>query len=157
MGLFRPGEGEVVRADVTSPLRSLTFPVLELILITGLSWILIGWLDRPEAVVDMQLRNGVVVVWFLLALWRFGLPLLRSRRRRFIVTDRRIVVRDGALRSRVDSIPLRDVRAVSRRRRGISLAISGFARPLYFPDVPKTKKVAGLIESSLPPRPGHYR
>lgn len=152
MGMFRPGDGEVVRADVTAPLRTLTFPVLELILITGVSWILIGWLDRPDMVVDVQLRNGVVLIWFLLAVWRFVLPLIRARRRRFIVTDRRIVVRDGAFRSRVDSIPLRDVRGVSRRRRGISLAISGFARPLYFPDVPKTKKVAGLIETSLPPR-----
>lgn len=152
MGMFRPGDGEVVRADVTAPLRTLTFPVLELILITGVSWILIGWLDRPDMVVDVQLRNGVVLIWFLLAVWRFVLPLIRARRRRFIVTDRRIVVRDGAFRSRVDSIPLRDIRGVSRRRRGISLAISGFARPLYFPDVPKTKRVAGLIETSLPPR-----
>lgn len=156
MGLFRLGDGEVVRADLTAPLRALTFPVLELILITGISWILIGWLDRPDAFVDVQLRNAVVVGWFLLAVWRFGLPLLRSRRRRFIVTDRRIVVRDGALRSRVDSIPLRDVRAVSRRRRGISLAISGYARPLYFPDVPKTKKITGLIETSLPSRDGRW-
>ncbi|RSZ61808.1 PH domain-containing protein [Corynebacterium hylobatis] len=156
MELFRPDEGEVVRADLTSPLRTLTFPVLELILVTGLSWMLIGWLDQPGMEVESQLRNAVVIIWAALSLWRFGLPLLRARRQRFVVTDRRIVVRAGALRSRTDSIPLRDIRSVKRRRNGISLAIAGYDRPLHFPDVPRAKRVAGLIENSLPSAQANY-
>lgn len=150
MGLFRPGSGEVVRADFTSPLRTLTFPVLELILITGLAWMGIGWLDGPGPVVDIQLRNGVVLLWAVLAAWRFGLPLLRSRRRRFVLTDRRIIVRTGSLRAGTDSIPLRDIHSVKRRRSGISLGVRGVGRPLYFPDVPRAKKVSAMIEASLP-------
>lgn len=152
MGMFRLGQGEVVHADLTSPLRTLTFPVLELILITGVSWMLIGWLDRPDIVVEAQLRNSIVLIWFLLALWRFGLPLVQARRRRFVVTDRRVIVRAASLRTRVDSIPLREIRGVRRRRRGVSLAIAGHDRPLFFPDVPRTKKVVGLIDAALPPR-----
>ena len=156
MALFRPVEGEVVRADLTAPLHTLTFPTLELILVTGLSWMLIGWLDQPGSTVDPQLRNGVVLVWALLALWRFVWPLLKSRRRRFVVTDQRLVVRAGEFRSRADSIPFRDIRSVQRRRSGIFLAISGYDRPLYFPDVPRAKRVAALIEESLPPTPTRY-
>ncbi|QGU03890.1 PH domain-containing protein [Corynebacterium comes] len=156
MGLFQPGQGEVVRADLTSPLRVLTFPVLELILVTGLSWMLIGWLDQPGMAVDPQLRNTIVLIWAVLALWRFVLPLFKARRRRFVVTDRRIVVRAGALRARTDSIPFRDIRSVKRRRSGITLAITGYDRPLYFPDVPRAKKVTAMIESSLPPAQMNY-
>jgi len=151
MGLFRPVRGEVVRADLTSPLHTLTFPVLELILVTGLSWMLIGWLDQPGSTVDPQLRNGVVLVWALLALWRFVWPLLKSRRRRFVVTDQRLVVRAGEFGARTDSIPFRDIRSVQRRRNGIYLAIVGYQRPLYFPDVPRAKKVTAMIEESLEP------
>ncbi|MDO5670144.1 MAG: PH domain-containing protein [Corynebacterium sp.] len=153
MGLFRPVKGEVVRADLTSPLRTLTFPVLELILVTGLSWMLIGWLDQPGSVVDPQVRNGVVLVWALLALWRFVWPLLKSRRRRFVVTDQRLVVRAGAFGARTDSIPFRDIRSVQRRRGGIYLSLIGYQRPLYFPDVPRAKKVTAMIEESLEPVP----
>jgi len=156
MGLFRPGRGEVVRADLTAPLHTLTFPVLELILITGLCWMGIGWLDQPGQVIDIQLRNGAVLLWALLVLWRFVLPLLRARRRRFMLTDRRIIVRAGTFTSRVDSIPLRDIRAIQRRRNAISLAILGHERPLYFPYVPRAKKVTAMIESSLPPAPVRY-
>ena len=145
-----------MRADLTSPMRTLTFPVLELILVTGLSWMLVGWLDQPGSVVDPQLRNAVLIIWLALAAWRFLLPLFKARRRRFVVTDRRIVVRAGSLGSRTDSIPFRDIRSVKRRRNGISLAISGHDRPLYFPDVPRTKKVVGMIESSLPPTHAKY-
>jgi hypothetical protein len=156
MELFRPAEGEVVRADLTSPLRTLTFPVLELILVTGLSWMLIGWLDQPGMEADPQLRNAVVISWVVLSAWRFGLPLVRARRQRFVVTDRRLVVRAGSLRSRTDSIPLRDIRSVKRRRNGISLAIAGYDRPLHFPDVPRAKKVTALIENSLPSAQMNY-
>ena len=106
----------MVRADLTSPMRTLTFPVLELILVTGLSWMLIGWLDQPGMGTDPQLRNAVVLIWAALAFWRFALPLLKARRRRFVVTDRRIVVRAGAWRARTDSIPFQDIRSVKRRR-----------------------------------------
>ncbi|RNE48778.1 hypothetical protein [Corynebacterium alimapuense] len=156
MGQFRPARGEVVRVDLTSPLRALTFPVLELILITGLCWMAIGWLDRPEQLVDIRLRNSVVWVWAALATWRFVLPLLRSRRRRFMLTDRRLIVRAEGFRAPVDSIPLRDIRTIQRRRNAISLSIQGLPRPLYFSGIPRAKKVTSLIESSLPPTQARY-
>lgn len=112
---MKMGRGEVVRVDMTAPYRALLFPFLELILITGLAWMAIGWADSYG--LDVNLRNGIVGLWAVLSLWRFGLPLYRTRRRRFIVTNLRVIAREG---SHVDSIPLRDIRGARRRRGGIS-------------------------------------
>lgn len=151
MAGFRLERGENVRVDLTSSLSSLTFPVLELILITGLSWMGIGYLDRPDviAAVPLELRNAVVVIWLALITWRFLLPVLRSRRRRFMVTDRRVMVRAGRFGARVDSIPLQQIRGINRRRNRISLALAGYERPLFFKDVPRAKKVVTAVERQL--------
>ncbi len=137
---MRPDEAKLV--DVTAPYRSLIWPALELILITGICWIAIGWMDTH----GLPYRNAVVVAWGVLSAWRFLLPLWRARRRRFIVTTTRVIARTG---SQVDSIPLTDIAGVRRRRGGISLAIKGYGQPLYFPELPKTKKIARIIGEEL--------
>ena len=139
---MRPAEYPVV--DVTAPYRSLIFPVLELILITGLAWIGIGYLDAHGF--EATVRNAVVVLWVILVLWRFVLPVYRARRRRFILTTTRIIARTG---KKIDSIPLSDVVGVRRRRGGISLAIRGYDRALYFPDLPRTKRIERAVASEL--------
>ncbi|MGP6173803.1 PH domain-containing protein [Corynebacterium sp. A21] len=151
MSGFQLEPGEQVRIDLTSPLSSLTFPVLELILITGLCWMGIGYFDRPDlaGTIPLDLRNAVVVIWLLLATWRFLLPVARSRRRRFVVTDQRVIVRAGTFQAKADSIPMHQIQGVNRRRNRISLVLGGFERPLYFRDVPKAKKVATVINQSM--------
>lgn len=157
MGLPRLGPGERVRADMTSPPGTVVFPFLEAVVTTGLVWMAVGYLDGPGSMIDPLLRNALVAVWAVLLVWRFLLPVVRERRRRFIVTDRRIIARAPSLKSRVDSIPLRDVHSVRRHKGGISVAVFGLDRPLYFPSVPRGKKVEGLIQQSLPGRQGYYR
>lgn len=148
MKQFQLGQDEVVRADVTAPASSLFFPFLELLLVTGLSWIAIGYLDQPGSQMPVEIRNGVVLFWALLAVWRFVLPLIRARRSRFVVTNQRVLVRAPTLRSRVDSIPLRQIHSVGRRRRDLSVSVWGLDRPLYFPGVPKAKRIEQLIRAS---------
>lgn len=65
------GRGEVKQSHVTAPYRALLWPVLELILITGICWI-IGWLDVQvnNQGLDVALRNAVVALWAGLSLWR---------------------------------------------------------------------------------------
>ncbi|MDO5031137.1 hypothetical protein [Corynebacterium sp.] len=140
MSLMKLGRGETVRVDVTAPFRTLLFPFLELILVTGVAWIAIGWADVRG--IDVALRNGLVALWVVLAVWRFVIPLIKSRRRRFIVTNLRVIARDGG---HIDSIPLRDIRGARRRRGGISLAIHGYEQPMYFPSVPKAKRVEEVL------------
>ena len=40
---------ERLRVDVTSPYISMLFPALELIIITGITWIIIGYMDSDKA------------------------------------------------------------------------------------------------------------
>lgn len=129
------------------PLSTLVFPFLELIVVTALSWMLIGWMDVHG--VDTGTRNFVVLVWFLLALWRFVWPLVRSRRQRFVVTNKRVLyVRGG--RGNTESIPLAQIRDARRSRGGVSIGVFGYPQPVYFPDVGKSKRVEELIRRQLP-------
>ncbi|UIZ92604.1 hypothetical protein JZY91_02035 [Corynebacterium sp. CNCTC7651] len=143
---FALGEGEVVLADVSAPLSTLIFPLLELIVITGIAWIAIGWMDVTPGV-EPFVRNAVVLVWLLLALWRFGVPVVRSRRRRFLVTDHRILARGRS--GGVDSIPHRQIHSVGREHGGITVAIYGYERPIHFEQVGKTRAVERVIGEQL--------
>ena len=105
---------------------------------------LIGWMDSTG--VGADLRNLVVLIWAVLALWRFLQPVIRLRRRRFVVTNKRVVVMQG--RS-VESIPFVQIRSAHRYRGGLNIGVFGYAQPVYFPDVGRTKRVEELIRRQL--------
>ncbi|MDU0478846.1 PH domain-containing protein [Staphylococcus chromogenes] len=142
---------EEVRYDLTAPLSTMTFPVVESLLITALSWMAVGFVDRSS---NPQLHNLVVLVWALLLLWRLIIPLLRKRRQRFAVTTQRLIVRAGRFRAREDSIPMQHIIGASRRRGTVLVEVAGYDRALAFPDVPKAKRVVAEInELARGPRP----
>lgn len=143
---FALGEGEDVLADVAAPLSTLIFPLLELIVITGVAWIAIGWMDGTPGV-DAVVRNAVVAAWAVIAAWRFGVPVVRSRRRRFVVTDHRILARGRA--GGVDSIPHRQIHSARRERGGITVAIYGYERPIHFEQVGKSRAIERVIGEQL--------
>lgn len=143
---FRVGGDEVVLADVCAPLSALTIPLLELVAVTGVAWMAVGWMDVTPHV-DPGLRNIVVLFWALIVLWRFIVPLVASRRRRFIVTDKRILARGR--RGAVDSIPLRQIHSVRRERGGINVAVYGYAQPIVFERVGKTRSVEKVLQRAL--------
>lgn len=147
MAKIKLGRGEVVLADMAPPLRGLVFPFLELIIATALSWMLIGWMDASG--VDVGIRNAVVGIWFLIALWRFVLPLIRLRRQRFVVTNKRVLFVPGG-RGRTESIPLMQIRGVRRRRGGLDIGVLGYGEAVHFDDVGRAKRVQALIEEQLP-------
>ncbi|MGO1951097.1 hypothetical protein [Corynebacterium casei] len=151
MSIVKMGHGEVKHVDVTAPYRALLWPVLELVLITGICWIGIGWLDVQvnNQAFDVAIRNAVVAIWAALSVWRFVIPVMRHRRKRFIVTNHRVIARAPTFQGQIDSIPLRDVVGVRRRRGGISLAIRGYDRAIHFPDVPKTKRIEKVLNQRL--------
>lgn len=147
MAKIKLGRGEVVLADMAPPLRGLVFPFLELIIATALSWMLIGWMDASG--VDVGIRNAVVGIWFLIVLWRFVLPLIRQRRQRFVVTNKRVLFVPGG-RGRTESIPLMQIRGVRRRRGGLDIGVLGYGEAVHFDDVGRAKRVQALIEEQLP-------
>ncbi|AWB83525.1 hypothetical protein [Corynebacterium liangguodongii] len=138
-------EGEVVLADTTSPLSSMIFPLLEFVVVTGVCWGAIGWMDFHA--VPAAARNLVVALWAIVGVVRFLLPLVAARRRRFVVTQHRVLARGR--RGAIDSIPFGDIHSVRRERGGISVAVYGFERPLYFPEVGRARKVERVLCAQL--------
>lgn len=143
---FRVGEDEVVLADVNAPLTALVFPLLELIVITGVCWIVIGRLDVTPGV-GLAVRNLVSVLWMALLAWRFALPVWRTRRRRFLVTDRRILARGRT--GKIDSIPHSQIHSVRRAEGGLDLGVYGFNRPIHFELIGKARQVEKVINGQL--------
>lgn len=133
---------EELRYDLTAPLTTLTFPVVESLLATALCWMAIGYVDREW---NPQLHNLIVAVWALILVWRLVLPLVRRRRQRFALTTERIIVRGQGLRTREDSIPLHQVVGATKRRKGLYVDVAGMSRPLVFDGVPRAKKVTAEI------------
>ena len=77
--------GEHILVNVTATMRAMLFPTLELLLITGLGWMVIGYFDRIPTydelgvqtglTLSVQGRNMLVVAWMVLGFLRFVLPL----------------------------------------------------------------------------------
>lgn len=147
-------EGDRIHVDLTSPLSAMLFPIFELIVITGICWMGIGFLDQlpgidgtnPADSFPEGTRNLLVGVWAVLAAWRFGLPLIRQRRFRVILSDRKLLVRRAGLRTGFDSIPLSYIQRVQRRRNTLVLGVGGHHRPYVINQVPKARKVEALLE-----------
>ena len=142
---LRLARGEVVLADTTSPLTTLIFPLLELVVITAVCWMAIGWMDANG--ISSGLRNLIVLIWAIVGVVRFCWPLATSRRRRFVVTNHRVLARSR--RGAVDSIPFGQIHSAHREQGGISLAVYGFERPLYFPEVGRSRKVEKILHGQI--------
>lgn len=138
-----------VRVDVTSPLRALIVPAAELIALTGVVWILLGFIDAGSIPVDTRTRNWIVGLWATFGGLRFVLGVLRARRRRIILTNQRLLVRNAGLRGSTTEIPLPSIREMYRHRGTISLSIHGHDRLLVLPKVPKAKKVHVALSQEI--------
>lgn len=149
----RIAKGEQIYVDLTAPLSTLIFPVLELIIITGVCWMGIGFLDQrpgldgtnPASLFPPGTRDAVLALWALLVTWRFLIPVIRKRRQRLTITDRRLLVRPSGVCTRYDSIPLSYVQGFQRRRGSVFLIVGGQERPYVLRDIPKAKKVESIL------------
>ena len=118
--------GEHILVNVTATMRAMLFPTLELLLITGLGWMIIGYFDRIPTydelgvqtglTLSVQGRNMLVVAWMVLGFLRFVLPLVRACRSRLVVTTSRMLLRAPGLTTSLDTIPLVGIYNASRRR-----------------------------------------
>ncbi|MDO4928892.1 MAG: hypothetical protein Q3976_07525 [Corynebacterium sp.] len=133
--------------DITSSLFEMIYPALESIIITGLCWMAIGYVDAHVSLVNPAImHNTLVVLWIILLLLRCVVPIIRQRNRRIMVTNQRVILRTATFRGTWESIPLDAVRDIARRRKGIFLAVAGHDRSIYLPKVPKAKKVVAVLE-----------
>lgn len=172
MTKIRFDDDEVILAELSPSRRSIVFPVLELILVTGVVWLLIGLIDayladqalattgvvpgNPGEVADLPGVSGTAsaAVWgrrFLLVLWVWAAwrrclrHLIRRQRSRIILTDRRLVTASGDWRSRVTDIPLAQVAEVRQRGRTVTVWVRGQYRPFRLTDVPFAATVTDML------------
>lgn len=165
--------GEKVLAELSPNRRSLTFPVLELLLITGVVWILIGMLDHyldTEAarqlgysltvpshlanVIDDPAyqaaqwgRRGLILLWLFLAWRRCGRQMIYRTRSRMLLTTERLITASGHWRSHTAQVPLSYI--VDARAKGstVSVFVMGTRNPIVLQDVPFAKRFVRLIRS----------
>ena len=100
-------------------------PALLLPLWTLAAGVGVGLVERFTAP-DWQLSLYAVVggAWLILAWWRCVVPWLRWRHTHFVLTNQRLLVREGVLARRGLEIDLRDVSDVTYRR-SISERLTG--------------------------------
>jgi uncharacterized membrane protein YdbT with pleckstrin-like domain len=139
--------------------KMLFLPVVALLLIVGLgsyaaalingtSWQLYGW-------IGLAVLGGLGVVWLTVT------PLLRWRTTHFVLTTRRVLVREGILsRSGID-IPINRINTVQFRRSlidrllgcGTLIIESASDEPLEFDDIPQVERVHSLLYYEVNPAP----
>jgi hypothetical membrane protein len=150
--------GEHILVNVTATMRAMLFPTLELLLITGLGWMIIGYFDRIPTydelgvqtglTLSVQGRNMLVVAWMVLGFLRFVLPLVRACRSRLVVTTSRVLLRAPGLTTSLDTIPLVGIYNASRRGNHLIVNTHGFG-PILIRNMPRTKKIAQTINDAI--------
>jgi uncharacterized membrane protein YdbT with pleckstrin-like domain len=135
--------------------KTLVWPVLALILATGLATLGSGFVNTTHW--HQMAKNviyGVVwAVWLVIVGWLTLWPLLSWLTTNFVVTNRRVMFRHGVLtRSGID-IPLGRINSVEFRdrltermfRTGTLIIESASQDPLEFYDIPRLREVHALL------------
>ncbi|MGH3912215.1 MAG: PH domain-containing protein [Pseudonocardiaceae bacterium] len=153
--LLRTGEQVVLHKH--PHWRMLVVPVLAFLLVVALcaylaalvagqSWQLYGW-------IVLAALGAITVVWLTVV------PLLRWRTTHFVLTTRRVLVREGILsRSGID-IPIHRINSVQFRHTLLerilgcgTLSIeSASDEPLEFDDIPQVERVHSLLQYDVNP------
>lgn len=168
---------EFVLADFSPKRSSLFFPVIELLLISGVIFLGIGAIDAyfdsvarstfgttyasalqitamlPEDQTVLALlwaRRALVVLWLWLA-WRRCIRhvVYRSRSRMMLTSQRLITATGHVVRSEISEIPLRHI--VDARHRGSEVAVytMGARVPILLHNVPQAKRFVRVLREQI--------
>jgi uncharacterized membrane protein YdbT with pleckstrin-like domain len=144
-------DGEQVVLHKHPHWKMLVVPVLVFLLIVtlgsyvaavvvGLSWQLYAW-------IGLAVLGGIGVLWLTVT------PLLRWRTTHFVLTNRRVLVREGILARTGIDIPLSRINSVQFRHSiidrilgcGTLIIESASEEPLEFDDIPQVERVHSLL------------
>lgn len=138
--------------------RRVAGPALLLPLLTLAAGLGVGLIERFTAP-DWRLALYAVVggAWLILVLWRCVWPWLAWRRTHFVLTDQRVLVREGLGGRRGVEIDLRDVSDAAYRRSlpdrltgsGTLVVRSATAPPLVCAEMAQAARVQAMIEAEL--------
>ena len=134
--------------------KMLVVPAVVFILATAVAGFAVG-------LAQSQLTGGAVTVvsiligaaWLALVGWKVLVPVLRWRSTHFIVTDRRVMVREGIMTHTGIDIPMNRISNVQFRhglvdrmlRTGTLMIVASSDDPLEFDDIPDVQKVHSLL------------
>ncbi|WP_341393882.1 PH domain-containing protein [Arthrobacter sp. G119Y2] len=155
-----PGERIIVASRPHA--RQLVWPVVLAVLVCAAAGFVYGYLDRdslPGQVADWHayLQASVVAVAAVL-LARFSLPpVLRWAFARYIVTNRRLIHRQGVLRRRERELALASVfqleawqTVTDRMQRSGTLAVDvGYDRVVHYEHVPEVHKFKAIVLAAI--------
>lgn len=138
---------EHIMLDTNPSFSRFLWPLLELLAITGLSWLTIGFMDNAvNAASDFGVaRQLVFLAWVVLVVWRVGVPVCEWLGDRFVLTNRRILVRRGLFRQRVTSIDLYSVVGVDRKGSTLIVRTTPYGQRVLISDIPSSRKVAKMV------------
>ncbi len=135
--------------------KCLIGPFLLFLVITAVAGVLAGMISGSElgSTTTMVLLIVVGVAWLLGFIWYFLRPLISWKSTHFVLTDRRVIFRNGIVtRSGID-IPIRRINTVEFRhglidrllRTGTLIIESASDDPLSFDDIPQVERVHALL------------
>jgi uncharacterized membrane protein YdbT with pleckstrin-like domain len=134
--------------------KMLIVPVIVFLLATAVAGFLVGLAQtRLDSGASVVLVVAVLVLWAILVGWRCLVPLIRWLTTHFIVTDRRVLVRQGVITHSGIDIPMGRISNVQFRhglvdrllRTGTLVVVSAADDPLEFDDIPDVQKVHTLL------------
>ncbi|MEU4313380.1 PH domain-containing protein [Nocardia sp. NPDC024068] len=148
--------------------KMLFWPIVTLIVATALAGFLGGLVWRTtEETARTALLLGILVVWLLILAWRCVAPIVSWKSTHFIVTDRRVLVREGVLTHSGIDIPMSRISSVQfqhglvDRMFGTGALIIGSSseEPLEYADIPDVEQVHAMLYHQVfeaSPRYGGY-
>lgn len=134
--------------------KMLFWPVVTLIVGTALAGFGGGLAYRTtEGTLRTVLLIAVPVLWVLVLLWRVVGPVLAWKTTHFIVTDRRVLVREGVLTHTGIDIPMSRISSVQFRHgifdrllgTGTLIIGSSSEEPLEYDDIPDVQGVHSML------------
>lgn len=155
-----PGERIIVASRPHA--RQLVWPVVLAVLVCAASGFGYGYLDRdalPAQVAEWRgYLQAAVVVAAVVLLARFCLPpVLRWAFARYIVTNRRLIHRQGVLRRRERELALASIfqleawqTVADRMQRSGTLAVDvGYDRVVHYEHVPEVHKFKAIVLAAI--------
>ncbi|WP_433195106.1 PH domain-containing protein [Nocardia sp. CA-107356] len=134
--------------------KMLFWPIVTLIVATALAGFAGGFVSRKADGTNRSvLLIVVLVVWLGILVWRCVAPVISWKSTHFIVTDRRVLIRQGVVTHTGIDIPMSRISSVQFRHglfdrmlgTGTLIIGSSSDEPLEYDDIPQVQKVHALL------------
>ncbi|OZD09364.1 hypothetical protein CH275_01810 [Rhodococcus sp. 06-235-1A] len=134
--------------------KMLILPSITFVLVTGVAGVALGVASaRLESTSANVAMIAAAVVWAVIVGWRCLVPLISWKCTHFIVTDRRVLIRQGVLTHSGIDIPMSRISNVQFRHglldrmlgTGTLIIASASDDPLEFDDIPHVQRVHSLL------------